>query len=448
MSASPQRSFLGNVLEQANHHRDDLSGIREAFAVLGPEMFEGKDHKLFLSLQELLDEDRAPTAAAVQLLKWPEFTSELARHYYEVAGELGEWKSYTDVVIQAYTTKLYLGRLTLALEAAKKGQINLVEDILTKALDEAPSRAAHSLSYVEDFSLPTHVPTLIPTPWPRLNKLLGGGFGVQGRNVLTLIVADTAVGKTTFALQLTNHFIDTGHHVLYFTGEFSLSDIITELARLRADLAVEELDVGRRKNIQRVLDQYQKAADSLASAPGRLAVVEDDFDGKLIRDYAERYRKKLRGMTETGEARPDAQLIVIVDNIDSAVEFQAGRHPREDSAYEYEAKRFESSAKRHEYQAIMLSQTNDEGRKRQGPPQKTDVAKAKVLVNRVGLMITLYRPTNDADREQLDRAGNQPGPRAKTWINTPKNRLGREDKIEFASNARTRKWFDPEVSAF
>ncbi|WP_177183289.1 DnaB-like helicase C-terminal domain-containing protein [Deinococcus reticulitermitis] len=238
-----------------------------------------------------------------------------------------------------------------------------------------------------------------------------------------------------------------GHHVLYCFGEGRREDITRELSRLQASLGYEELRYGEERRVPLVLDKYARAAGDLAALPGRLAVYDEEFDGQTVRDLARRYRRALSQAQAAGEAGEHARLIVVIDNIDSAVTFDNKRFSREDQAYEYEAKRFEQAAKRDSYHLAVLSQTNDEGRRRQGAPEKSDIARAKVLMNRAAFVVTLHRPITEADRTQTDKDG-EPGRRARTWIAVRKARGGRVDELEFATNPRTGQWFDPQQAAF
>lgn len=445
---SAQRQFLGNVLEEARlYGRDVMEPIRDAMAQLGPEMFEGADRRLFEAMAELLDEDKLPSAGTIRLFKLPNFLGDQAAPYMDTAQQMGEWSTYVEAVLAAHERKVLIEGLTAALEAARKGRGDDARTLATLALDEASSRGSQSLEAVTDFSLVAVKEERIETPWPRLNEHLGGGLGFMGNSVLSLWVADSGVGKSSVAQQMIPGWLAAGHHVLYCFGEGDKSNIIQEVTRFHAGLGYEELRYGRERGVPKVLDAYQRAADELASRPGRLFVHDEEFDGQKVRELARVRRRELRQMVEAGAAPENARLIVIVDNIDSAVTFDSKRFQREDQAYEYEAKRFEQAAKRDGYHLMILSQTNDEGRRRQGAPEKSDIARAKVLMNRAAFIVTLHRPITEADRTQTDKEG-EPGRRAKTWIAVRKARGGKLDELEFASNPRTGQWYDPQQPAF
>lgn len=444
---TPQRQFLGNVLVQAREFgRDVIEPLRDAFSQLGPEMFQGADRRLYEAMSELLDEDRLPSAGTLRL-KLPEFSAEHAGAYIDAAGDFGEWKTYAEAIHAAYRRRVVAEGLSAASAALQEGRADEALALMAQAVDEAPSRGAQALEYVTDFGAGREREPRITVPWPRLGEHLGGGLGFQGSGVMSLWVADSGVGKSTVAQQMVLHWLREGHHVLYCFGEGRREDITRELSRLQASLGYDELRYGEERRVPLVLDRYARAAGDLAALPGRLAVYDEEFDGQTVRDLARRYRRALSQAQAAGEAGEHARLIVVIDNIDSAVTFDNKRFSREDQAYEYEAKRFEQAAKRDSYHLAVLSQTNDEGRRRQGAPEKSDIARAKVLMNRAAFVVTLHRPITEADRTQTDKEG-EPGRRARTWIAVRKARGGKVDELEFATNPRTGQWFDPQQPAF
>ncbi|AFZ69539.1 hypothetical protein [Deinococcus peraridilitoris] len=99
----------------------------------------------------------------------------------------------------------------------------------------------------------------------------------------------------------------------------------------------------------------------------------------------------------------------------------------------------------------MLSQTNEDGRKRNGPPEKTDVARAKVMTTRVGLVVTGHRPVTEADLAQTEKDENGesvPGRRARHWLAVRKTRGGSVKELEMTSDAKTGRWSNPQQAAF
>ncbi|GGM16337.1 DnaB-like helicase C-terminal domain-containing protein [Deinococcus aerophilus] len=447
-ASTPQARFLGNVLEQARAFRHDaLDDLRDAVGGLESAMFTGGDQRLFTAITELLDEGRVPTPAAVRTLKLEGFTGEHAARYLDQAGQLGEWSSYVQPILREHTQKVLVQGLTEALRAAQAGQLDEARTLGAQTLDEAPSWTSQALHYIEDFAATQAPEPRIPTPWPRVNEHLGGGLGFTGNSVVSLWIADSGVGKSSVTQQMIPGWLAAGHHVLYCFGEGRRDDITREVTRFQAGLGYAELKFGQEQAVPRTLDRYAAAARALSALPGRLAVYDEEFDGQAVRDLARRYRRQLSRDLEAGVARPGARLIVIVDNIDSAVSFDSKRFAREDQAYEYEAKRFEQAAKTEGYHLMLLSQTNEDGRRRQGAPEKSDIARAKALMNRAAFVVTLHRPVTDADRTQQDKDGEK-GRRARTWIAVRKARGGVLAELEFETNARTGEWYDPRQPAF
>ena len=448
-SVTPQRAFLGNLLLQAREYRDEaaVAKYQEAVMAVGAEMFSGQDQKLFTAVQELLDENKLPTAATVLRLKLPGFSAQHANHYLDAAGESGEWDTYLTAIRNDYRKRVLSEAVAAAAEALKRGLLDEAAGLLEVATDAASVEAAHGLVEVRHFQLDTEIEPRIPTPWPRLNEHLGGGLGFEGNAVVSLWVGDSGIGKGTLLQQMIPFWLSLGHYVAYFFGEGQAADIKREVVRFKADLGYAELRLGTEKKVPRVLDQYQKAATALLEAPGKLFVMDEEFDGQQVRTEARKLRRTLAADLESGIAIEGAKLIVIIDNIDSAVSFDSQRHQREDQAYEYEARRFEQAAKRDGYHLAVLSQTNDEGAKRDGPPGSRDIARAKVLRNRAAFIVTLHRPVTEADKSALNRDG-EPGRRAQTWVAVRKARGGLVDELEFNTEARTGRWFDPQQAAF
>ena len=69
----------------------------------------------------------------------------------------------------------------------------------------------------------------LPTGFPELDRVLGGGI-VGGS--LVLVGGDPGIGKSTLLLQVCRNLANSGHKVLYISGEESLKQIKLRASRI------------------------------------------------------------------------------------------------------------------------------------------------------------------------------------------------------------------------
>jgi replicative DNA helicase len=101
----------------------------------------------------------------------------------------------------------------------------------------------------------------IPLPWPELEEQFGGGLW-SGLHVL---VAGSAIGKTTWSLQGALHAATHGYPVVYIGLELDEMQIALRLIGDRAGVAWSKLYIGKAKDEQRA--RARSAADSLRDLP-------------------------------------------------------------------------------------------------------------------------------------------------------------------------------------
>jgi|GEM_PF-4963209 len=451
--ATAAQAFLGILLYTAkNFALEALEPIRDALGMVSGEMFDGADLELYHAMVDLTEQGHAPTLGTIQRLALPAFDHKQASAYLKQHAVFGDIYAAAKAVTAEHERATLTDRLARALEATKRGKLDIARALVADVELLAPSRASHAAVGFEDYQFNPHGDPRIPLPWPSLTEKTGGGLGYQGRSTMSLWVFDTGVGKSTIMQQCTAFWLERGHWVVYFAGEASEYDVRTEIIRLFKRVPYSQLEYAKRKPLPALTQTMQDGARELHGMRGRLIVEDDDFDGGHIRTVARGLKRQLEEARKNGDANADAQLIVIVDNIDSAIQFDLSGRAREDQIYDREARRFELDSKKHEYHIAMLSQTNDDGRKRQGPPEKTDVARAKVLVTRVSTMITGHRPITPSDlaaTERLADGTTGPGKRARHWLFVAKARGGKAGSlIEMDSNPNTGAWFDPNEPAF
>lgn len=444
-AVSPEVGWVALFIRTAREYGvESVDPIRQQLLRLSGEMFSGKELTVYHALQDLISSGRPPGIGEL-MAHDPEITMEDIARYHQHEGMFSSLAGATDAVIRRSEGRLIHGKLVAAQEAVKKGDLALARVLMAEGSAEAPSRGLQEHSGFKGLVFNLQSEKRITTGLTRLDALLGGGVGAGGRTAMSVWVAGTSIGKSTFMLGVpVRHWIAQGHWVFYFTGEASSEEILYEVARMHARVKYTELEYARRNDTPRVKEQMQKAIDDLAALPGRLIPYDEAFTDATIRMLAAARKKELENAKAAGEAHPDAELIVVVDNLDNAIDAMDSR-AREDQIYNQAARRFVLDARQNEYHLALLHQTNADGEKRNGPPLKSDVAAAKAIVNHAAFMVTLYRPTTTEDFEATEKRGDSvvPGRRARHWIAVRKARGGKADEIEANSDPMTGVWFDP-----
>lgn len=105
------------------------------------------------------------------------------------------------------------------------------------SVHQAVERAAGSI----DALIAAPPVRLITTPWPALNRLLGG----IGPGQLIVLAARPGVGKSAAACQIADRAASGGHGVLLVTLEMGADEIIRRLACMRAGVDLHQWRSGR-----------------------------------------------------------------------------------------------------------------------------------------------------------------------------------------------------------
>jgi len=98
----------------------------------------------------------------------------------------------------------------------------------------------------------------IPTPWPALNKLIGG----LRRGQLIVVGARPSVGKTAFLSQIAAHAVARGRHVAFFSFEMSGGELLLRTACAVAGVDGHKVRLGRATQSER--ETLMRALHSLA----------------------------------------------------------------------------------------------------------------------------------------------------------------------------------------
>ena len=123
-----------------------------------------------------------------------------------------------------------------------------------------------------------------PTGFPELDRVLGGGI-VGGS--LVLVGGDPGIGKSTLLLQVCRNLANSGHKVLYISGEESLKQIKLRASRIgevygelrflcETNLSTIEEIIKRDKPEIAVIDSIQTMfCEEVESAPGSVSQVRE-----------------------------------------------------------------------------------------------------------------------------------------------------------------------------
>jgi replicative DNA helicase len=87
----------------------------------------------------------------------------------------------------------------------------------------------------------------IPTPWPALNKLIGG----LRRGQFVVVGARPSVGKTAFLSQIAAHAVGRGLHAALFSFEMSASELLLRTACALAGVDGHKVRLGRATQSER-----------------------------------------------------------------------------------------------------------------------------------------------------------------------------------------------------
>lgn len=443
----PQTALIGLFIATARIYGLDAVGpIRDQLMRLTGEMFDGPELAAFYAINDLVDRGSAPGPGDIMALAPEELTLPVISRFAAVERHYASLKGATDAVIADSEVKRTRQALAEAQAALQRGDLALARALMSDGASEGPSRGLREVRGFESFRFNPTAEKRASVGLPRLDAMLGGGIGFGGRITMSLWIAGTGVGKSTIMQgTVVPAWLRQGHWVVYFTGEASSEDVMSEVARMESGTTFEQMDHARTKQTPALLERIQGGVDRLAALPGRFIPEDDDFTDASVRLIAAARKAQLDEAKRAGEAHEDAELIVVVDNFDHAVDALDSRH-REDQIFNAASRRFTLHARRHGYHLALLHQTNADGERRSGAPLKHDVASSKAIVNHAAFMLTFYRPTTeedhaDADTDSMGRP--VPGRRARHWAAVRKARGGKVGELELASDPNTGRWFDP-----
>lgn len=441
---TPQQGFVALMIRTARElGMECVAPMRQVLLRMDGEMFGGDELAVYQAIVELIERGAPPGPGELMAHDPEDITAEVIGRLHRIEKMYGSFGGAADAVIAHHESTRLLQKAVEAQAAIRRGELSLARTLMAEGSSEAPSRGLQEDGGFETFAFNPKAEKRASVGMARLDRLLGGGLGFSGRHVMSLWVMATGVGKSTFMQGVVAPaLLRQGHWVYYFTGEADGDEVKTEIARMQADVSYEMMEYVRTTPNPAIMEKMEAGISNLREMPGRFMAHDEAFSDSTVRLLAAARKSELEQAKREGRAHPEAELVVIVDNLDHAIEALESRH-REDQVYNQSARRFVLSARQHGYHLAVLHQTNAEGEKRNGPPHKTDVAFAKAIVNHTGVMVTGHRPITPEDRAAVEADGS-PGRRARHLLASRKARGGKVDEIEVSSNPNTGLWFDPE----
>lgn len=189
---------------------------------------------------------------------------------------------------------------------------------------------------VMDYLIDPHAVRGVRTPWPGLDRLLGGLLPSR----LYVVMADSSVGKSLFLQDMARGAALDGSNVLFFTGEMSAKEVYTRVTHMLADVdpawgndrpftgsemarvnnalgQLAELPIRIDNNLQ--LSSLRAETRRMA-ASGRCDIVFvdhiQDIDAGKTENATERIRQAVKGLKDL--AVTENVPVVAVSHIDKA----------------------------------------------------------------------------------------------------------------------------------
>lgn len=336
-------------------------------------------------------------------------------------------------------------RMTAALSASLKAleqpdaNLDSIRSVLTDMLEKplAGSVEARHVSEVDPMAQLADISAgkvkIIKTPWPYLNRALGGGLHVGGENAMTAVLAFTGVGKSGFAKQLAEYVTRKeggGHHLLYLSGESTNAVIIRDLMRLRAFIPKDRLH-------SPTPDVMQKMADAKKQLDAADIFVHDrDFSLDVLRALMTQRAHKMRQSKEEGKTPQNACLLVVVDNLDHVI--PSGQKDEWQAIESVARSLYKTALRLGDVHVVVLCQATERSFLLGRAPGLNDFARARLIASHCSNVIGLYRPTSIG--MTLNMKGEEMPNMVQPKIGLPKTREGSGNEFSVHTDAEMGRW--------
>jgi replicative DNA helicase len=254
--------------------------------------------------------------------------------------------------------------------------------------------------------------TGLPTPFPKLNRALGGGMRL---GEVYVIGANQGAGKTSLALQFALAALRGGYGVLCFSMEMSWRSVFQRMAGIEAgvDLSAFRAAQLRKADIGEEMSQLSRATSQIAG--WRLQV---STKPSVTPEYIVNETKRL--------AKRGAVDIVIVDHM----QLMAADTPTRGDYEKFTAisRAMKQTAAEVNVPLLLVSQTSrSNSRDRRSELEVSDLRGSGAIEEDAAGVFLLFEDHEDAQAARTDVSGRRTryttGP-LKTWLKIGKNRYG------------------------
>lgn len=204
---------------------------------------------------------------------------------------------------------LFIDAIKDASEEAIRRKVD-VEKLKEEALKEA-IESKTAFNYLPKFfdNIDTNLYDAIPTGIKNLDEELGGGFYTQSTNY---IIGAPSVGKTTFALMLTEAFLNKDNYVMYFSLEMSKEQLLSKIISRNANRQLEAVATNRTIT----------SLDVLRNAKNDNALYN------ILVDTQKNLEDKLKHLIiETFTSKEDATIEKILERVNQFKQINNGKAP-------------------------------------------------------------------------------------------------------------------------
>ena len=152
-------------------------------------------------------------------------------------------------------------------------------------------------------------PDTIPTGFPSLDRMLGGGIR---RGDLIVLGGDVGSGKSAFSLAVALRVAQARHKVAYFSGEMSTERMLERVLAIEGRVRVDDLRQGvpndvARASVGAAAVRMRDGLPRLEVLPGGIAELEEELaDSKLDLVVVDSLQWLARGAGNTDEELSDA----------------------------------------------------------------------------------------------------------------------------------------------
>ena len=288
---------------------------------------------------------------------------------------------------------------------ASEGEVNELLGHAREEIDAAETTAPSKVRFVRDIlpnvisRLESHE-TFVPTPWPSLNRLIGG----LRPGAVYVVAARPGVGKTVVASQLAAGLAQHGR-VAFSSLEMSEDDLVSRLISERLNISVGK-----------VKDNHMTERDWEVLALGRakldaLNIAIDDRASVSAVDVRAHAKAVSRGGKLAGVVVDYMQLMSSPSKVDRYL--QVSEFSRQ----------LKVMAKDFQVPVIALSQLNRKAEDRQDKrPRLADLRESGAIEQDADLVLLLRREENAGHTFE--------NPMESLWVDVAKNRHGETGEVE------------------